>query len=134
MTSSPDDDLSQELARLGLIEGRPIRPQFYILEHHTPVPLDDIVAWARWKVDSVAWRVARSQVADVEISTVFLGLDYNFTYQGPPMLFETMVFKRPGVGDVVHEYTRRYPTWDEAEAGHAEVVTEVLAARRDAAP
>lgn len=48
------------------------------------------------------------------ISTVFLGLDHRFSGDGPPIVFETMVF--PG------EQSIRYETWSQAEAGHARVV------------
>lgn len=49
------------------------------------------------------------------VSTVFLGLDHNYSDEGPPILFETMIF----CGDkTLHEYQERYATWKEAEVGH----------------
>jgi hypothetical protein len=63
-------------------------------------------------------RVARTQVSpNVYVSTVFLGLDHRWGKQGPPILFETMIF-----GGVEDQYQERYATWDEAEAGHAKAV------------
>jgi hypothetical protein len=56
---------------------------------------------------------------EVVVSTVFLGLDHNFSMVGPPLLFETMVFGGPLNGEC-----RRYATWVEAEAGHREVVAQ----------
>lgn len=50
------------------------------------------------------------------ISTVFLGLDHNWG-DGPPVLFETMVF-----GGEHDEWMDRYHTYDEALAGHKKVV------------
>lgn len=38
-------------------------------------------------------RVARSTLTDGKVvSTVWLGLDHNFSRSGPPLIFETMVF------------------------------------------
>jgi hypothetical protein len=56
----------------------------------------------------------------VEISTVFLGLDHNFG-QGPPLLFESMVFGGEDDGEMV-----RYSTWEEAETGHKLLVEKYL--------
>jgi hypothetical protein len=53
----------------------------------------------------------------VRISTVFLGIDHNHLRQGPPILFETMIFGGP-----YDQYMDRYCTWAEAEAGHARAV------------
>lgn len=62
------------------------------------IPEPDLIAWAIWFEDSN--RVVRQDVVGtVLISTVFLGLDHNFTGQGPPLLFETMVFRKDGDDD-----------------------------------
>lgn len=49
------------------------------------------------------------------VSTVFLGLDHNFTGRGPPILFETMIFP---LDSRQESYCMRYVTWQEAEEGH----------------
>lgn len=54
------------------------------------------------------------------ISTVFLGLDHSFSTEGPPILFETMVFNGPLHGDM-----DRYETWDAAITGHEATVKRV---------
>ena len=66
-------------------------------------------------------RVARTELAGgaVEISTVFLWLDHSYG-QGPPILFETMVF-----GGLLDEECERYSTWIEAEQGHEAMVDRV---------
>ncbi len=88
----------------------------YILDGHTPVACDDLMRWAQW-FEKAERRVAFTDVAPgVQVSTVFLGMDHNWG-EGPPVLFETMVF-RDGHGDE----EERYCTWDEAERGHAEMV------------
>ena len=55
------------------------------------------------------------------VSTVFLTLDH--AIEGPPLLFETMVFDERRKG----EYQERYSTWDKAMAGHARAVASVQA-------
>jgi hypothetical protein len=62
--------------------------------------------------------IADDTVADIRISTIFLGLDHNFGDRGDPLLFETMVFLPDG--DSVSQV--RYFTYGEAEAGHKELV------------
>jgi hypothetical protein len=55
---------------------------------------------------------------DVVISTVWLGLNHNFMNpEGPPLIFETMVWGGPMDGSVRH-----YSTWVEALAGHRRTV------------
>lgn len=49
----------------------------------------------------------------ITVSTVFLGLDHRFSDDGPPILFETMIF-----GGEHDQYQERYCTWDEAMEGH----------------
>ena len=67
--------------------------------------------------------VARDDVGAFMVSTVFLGLDHNFTGGGPPLIFETMVFG-PGGEGLEQE---RWSTWQEAEAGHAKYLAEMRA-------
>lgn len=85
----------------------------YILDGHTPVPVD-LMTWAAWlDEDRAKRRVAESHVGWFHISTVFIGLDHRFLGDGAPILFETMIF-----GDD-EKYQTRCCTWDEAERMHA---------------
>jgi len=95
----------------------------YILDGKTPVPCD-LMTWAKtWGgVDKI---VEKTKNDGVEVSTVFLGLDHRFDPDGPPMLFETMVF---GGSDEQDEICERYSTWEEAEAGHARICVAVFGA------
>lgn len=60
-------------------------------------------------------RVALDMLGDVTISTVFLSLDH--ATEGPPLLFETMIFGGP-----LDEFQWRHSTWDAAAVGHAAAV------------
>jgi len=82
-----------------------------------PVPIDDVLEWADW-FGKGSHSVKRDVIGAMTVSTVFLALDHSWG-SGPPLLFETMVF-RDGGGEV-EDYTRRSSTWDEAEADHKEV-------------
>jgi hypothetical protein len=62
------------------------------------------------------------------VSTVFLGLNHNYG-DGPPILFETMVFGGP-----MDEYMDRYYTEDEAAQGHAFVVQALMFYRAEKPP
>lgn len=91
----------------------------YILDGHTPVRVPSLREWGRWMEDGDRRRVAFDMVDGVTVSTVFLGLDHQWG-DGPPLLFETMIFGGPH-----DEYQERYSTWEEAEAGHAKALATV---------
>ncbi|MDJ0342238.1 hypothetical protein QMK19_03430 [Streptomyces sp. H10-C2] len=61
---------------------------------------------------------------DYRISTVWLGLNHSFLGDGPPILFETMVF---GGGEDQDQTCWRWTTEAAAVAGHAEVVATIAA-------
>jgi hypothetical protein len=103
----------------------------YTLVDREPVKLETLKAW----VEEVArrdrtaaetgvdpWRVGLAEIGEVEISTVFLGLDQNHLRRGPPVLFETIIF-----GGRLDYSRSRCATWAEAEAMHAEAVRLVRA-------
>lgn len=91
---------------------------YYILDDAGHPRAVDVMAWCAW------WErhdrtVARTDLGDVVVSTVFLGLDHQRGI-GPPILWETMVFASDGGG-----YTRRYATRAAAEQGHADTVDNI---------
>src|SRR5215216_723942 len=49
----------------------------------------------------------------VEISTVFLGLNHNYYGEGPPLIYETMIF-----GGHLNGECYRYSTEQQAAEGH----------------
>lgn len=91
----------------------------YKLDGHTPILCTDLMDWARWQ-ETADRRVAKTDIGEITISTVFLGLDHNFGL-GPPILFETMIF-----GGSLDQEMDRYCTWEEAEAGHEAMVQRVI--------
>ena len=94
----------------------------YILEGKTPIRCDDVIEWAKWFAKAER-HVANENIGVVKISTVFLGFDHGCG-DSRPVLFETMVFGGP-----LDQEQDRYYTWDEAEAGHRNMVERVKAAR-----
>ena len=89
----------------------------YILDNNgNPLIETDILTWSRW-FETADRSVCRTQVGESTVSTVFLGLDHSFSEQGPPILYETMIF-----GGVHDQYQQRYATRAEAVAGHAAAV------------
>jgi len=93
------------------------RQEYYILRGHKAIPVS-LEEWGNWfgKADR---KIKVTKVGYITVSTVFLGLDHNFSRKGPPLIFETMTF-----GDY-EERCHRYATWDEAVQGHKEIVSMV---------
>lgn len=71
-----------------------LRTQYYKLseDKQTPVPVDDVMEWANSMEDEDRIVAFTELPNEAQVSTVFLGLDHNFTLEGPPILWETMVF------------------------------------------
>ena len=88
-------------------------------EKGTPVHEPDMMTWARW-FESADRKVAKETIGEAEVSTVFLGLDHNWG-DGPPILWETMVFGGP----LDQEQERCSGSREQAEAMHAEMVAKV---------
>lgn len=95
--------------------------EYFILDGHEVKPAADVVEWAQW-FETAQRQLGDYMREDIRVSTVFLGIDHRFG-EGPPLIFETMVFGGPLDGE-----TDRYSTYDEAEAGHGEMVKRVEAA------
>lgn len=93
----------------------------YILDGRTPVPCADLAEWARW-FKTANRQIACTKIGELELRTVFSGVDYrrfgaSRPNDGPPLVFETMVF-----GDVTGRYIARCSTWEEAEEMHRRAV------------
>ena len=92
----------------------------WILDEHHVAYQAELMEWADWfaKADRV---VRQDNFTEGDVSTVFLGLDHNYSDEGDPQIFETMVFDSNG--DEIQ--CERYATWDQAEAGHKRIVREL---------
>jgi hypothetical protein len=92
----------------------------YILDDKgRPVVEADFTEWARW-FEKAERHVADERIGDVQISTVFLGLDHA-ARGSTPVLWETMAFG--GRFDQVQD--RCSGSWEQAEAMHARMVERV---------
>jgi hypothetical protein len=98
-----------------------MRPRFYQLVGKEIVPIedDDPIKWAK-AFGSDNRHIALDEIPGVDVSTVFLGLDHGYG-DGPPVLFETMVFGGP-----YDQNMERYTTYDEAVIGHQKMVAKVM--------
>lgn len=93
----------------------------YVLDGKEPRRARSVLEWMHWfaRADRT---VALTSIDDVEVSTVFLGLDHEYSphgvrYHGQPMLFETAIFMN---SKMVRLF--RHPSWDEAERAHAFII------------
>lgn len=93
-----------------------LRDFYFILgeDGKTPIPCNDTMEWAKWFEENDR-RIARTEVDDIVISTVFLALDH--ALYGKPELFETMIFGGP-----MDQECWRYSDYYEAFSGHRSVV------------
>lgn len=87
----------------------------------TPYPDGDegLLAWARDSAKGTAVRQEKLPNG-YWVSTVWLGLDHNFSGIGPPLIFETMVQNPAGAWE--DDFQQRYSTEDDAIVGHLETV------------
>ena len=117
-------------------------------------PYNDVMDWARDHERMLRDRTAfigDTHIWPYRISTVWLGLDHNHSPNGPPLIFETMVFRRatwrtwlkwwkvrhsssslvrslgqlwrvPGAWDWSDLAQERYSTREAAIAGHDQMV------------
>ncbi len=96
---------------------------YYILDEAGNPKKCDIEQFIEWSQDFAIdrRRIDYTEVGDVNISTVFLGLDHRFSSVGDPILFETMIF-----GGEHDSFQMRYTTKAAAIAGHKEALKMVV--------
>jgi len=96
---------------------------FYILNADHSVRRVGAREWGEWfeRNDRTVARnfFGHEGIGEIMVSTVFLGVDHNFFGDGPPVVFETMIF---GGGDGMDQWQRRSCTWEEALRMHAHAV------------
>ncbi len=85
----------------------------YILDaNNQPIEEPDLIKWSRW-FEEADRQLENTIIGNIRISTIFLGIDHNFSSEGPPVLWETMIFGGPNNG-----YQNRYSYIEDARAGH----------------
>jgi hypothetical protein len=94
----------------------------YILdENGEPVLEPDFTKWGEWFENHYpARRIALSSVGEWTISTIFLGMDHSFE-DGPPVLWETMVFGPEPWSDQQWRFTTR-----EGAISHHDQIAEYI--------
>lgn len=100
------------------------RGHYTLDEHGNAVQATDLHEWAAW-FEAADRRVCRDlDEGDgdkrILVSTVFLGIDHRFFGEGPPILWETMVF-----GGLLDGEQNRYSSQEEAILGHQEMCMRV---------
>lgn len=95
---------------------------YYILnDDKTITGTNDLKIWSAWFKNTEKRIVQKTAVGEMQVSTVFLGLDHRFAGIGEPLLFETMIF-----GHTFHPelegFQERYCSYDEALKGHERAV------------
>lgn len=69
-------------------------------------------------IDNNTKNIGLDNINGKYVSTVWLGIDHQYEYNRPPLLFETMVF-----GKTKSElYCKRYQTYKEALEGHKKAI------------
>lgn len=102
----------------------------YILKDGKPV-LVDSMTWAYWFQKVRKERIVKQErIGKYRVSTVFLGLDHNWNPKGPPILWETMVFKgdpKPPPSESWDDIAmdRCSGNWEQAEAMHERMCKKV---------
>ncbi len=95
----------------------------YILDDNgEPVPCEDVLAFGTWFGNFANRIVKQEHFRGLWLSTVFLGIDHNFGFDGRPVLWETMVFGKSSDLDC---WCRRYQSRQDAIATH-ERIAELL--------
>jgi hypothetical protein len=104
---------------------------FAILENGSVVSCSDRSEWLEWMQETFSrgnhW-IVEDEVEGFYILTEFLGINHNVTGIGPPLWFETFVFRSSADGmlGAKMEYgTVRYSTAAEALAGHLAICEKV---------
>ena len=110
-----------------------MKHKYYILtpDHKIKV-VNTVEEWAE-QFENESRTVCRTAVGDYTVSTVFLGIDHNYHSDGPPILFECMIFKTmeadPGKRweGKYEDFQERYATYKEAMARHKDIILRLKA-------
>ena len=118
---------AEKATRLDIAQSAMFETPLYILSGKQPLRCDDEKEWERWMADENHCRLARTQVDDAIVSTMFLGCDdtdlLGDRAEEDLLLFETIAHRDAHFAAFREaQQLLRYHTWDEAQAGHERVV------------
>ena len=99
----------------------PIDDRFYRLDGRTPVRCT-FVEYSQSMRNDANRIVAQDSVGELQVSTVFTGIDRNWG-DGSPILFETMVLGLPE--DLLPQWG--FSTWNDAITAHLHLVDSLTA-------
>jgi hypothetical protein len=103
----------------------------YILnEKNEPMPEPDLMKWAQW-FETAERHVGLDEFPWGCVSTVFLGLDHNFSgmilgegLQDDPLGYRPILWETAVFGGPLDHTMYRYDSWEDALYGHAHAVAE----------
>lgn len=109
--------------------------QWYMLDQDkNPIPVDpNTVEYQRWEENRENWILKQESIGPYWISTVFQKYDSNNHFgkensPWPKQFYETLVSRENAIDkrargeEILRDH---YETWDEATAGHAEIVERI---------
>lgn len=71
--------------------------------------------------------VKKTTTKGLFVSTIWLGTNYNWSGNGNPVIFETMVFETDSSGNNGADlFCERYSTLEEAEKAHDHIVAQII--------
>jgi hypothetical protein len=98
----------------------------FILIDTLPVEIDDLIFWAKEFNNNTKRIVKKTNIGNILISTVFLGICHEFLDDHKHcILFETLVFDDKKECPEYEGHMIRYTTYQKALKGHNELVKEV---------
>lgn len=99
------------------------REDKFILDENNNVIPANLIEWGKF-FENTGRRIVKQEIVnDKTVSTVFIGIDHNFSWRKDyephkSHIFETMVFEK----DYLEIYCERCSTWKEAEECHEKAV------------
>ena len=126
----PGGRLRTPLGRIDMEVGE-FNPLFAILHHGSVILCSSRSKWVAWMKEAHAAGaliIAQDSIEGFQVATIFLGIDFNEGGIGPPLWFETVVFRRSTDGSLGFQTKSdafQYRTAVDAFVGHVAVCQEV---------
>jgi hypothetical protein len=93
--------------------GDRFKPKYYLLDTDNHLVPATLMEWAM-AFEHGNRTIGMTQItSEITVSTVFLGLDHRWFGNGPPLVFETMIF-----GGKLDQSQWRYSSFEDATVGH----------------